>query len=121
MALPSPVLYSPLKHTPILQQLAQIHADCILTDDTLATFLPNPEDGSMDVHGKMLVYWAQHGDQVAAGMRDIVLQFTDASERELAGYVSLSYAAASETGPFQSSVEKLRSVRSIGGKASRRG
>jgi GNAT superfamily N-acetyltransferase len=104
MALPAAVLYDSSKHAGIIAQLAQIHADCVTTDGTLATFLPDSE-GRMSLP-KLEEYWKSRVAQVQDGSRDIILQFADDNEDELMGYVSL-WMPPSETGPFRSEVEKL--------------
>ncbi|KAK5137146.1 hypothetical protein LTR08_000651 [Meristemomyces frigidus] len=104
MTLPPPVVYDPDKHKPILHQITQIHADCVLQDGMLANFLPDKK-GRMD-HDKLLNYWLNRSAQVESGSRDIILQFTDASETELAGVVSLDMPE-SESDPFRGLVEKL--------------
>ena len=106
-SLPPPVLFDPKQHSSdeIFQALAQIHADCVLQDGTLATFLPR--NGVMDM-ARLEAYWRQRAEQVVQGQREIILQFanTDDGKIELAGYVSLSMSS-SETGPFRGEVEKL--------------
>ncbi|KAK3068599.1 hypothetical protein LTR53_013704 [Teratosphaeriaceae sp. CCFEE 6253] len=104
MALPTPILYIPSKHEPTLDQVAKIHADCVLQDGTLATFLPD-EQGQMS-HGKILNYWRRYHEEVEVGSRFIILQFLDDSEEQLMGYASLDMPP-SETGPFRGSVQKL--------------
>jgi ribosomal protein S18 acetylase RimI-like enzyme len=104
MALPAAVLFDPSKHTHITPQLAQIHVDCVTIDGTLATFLPDNK-GQMSLP-KIEEYWQSRISQVSAGSRDIILQFSDDSEDELVGYVSL-WMPPSETGPFRGAVEKL--------------
>jgi len=104
MSLPSPTLYDPNKHKALLDKVAAIHVQCITQDGTLVTFLPD-KDGTVD-HQKVLDYWTKYSDQVAAGARTIVLQFTDDSEAEVMGYVSLDMPF-SETGPFRGEVQKL--------------
>ncbi|KAK3068135.1 hypothetical protein LTR53_014525 [Teratosphaeriaceae sp. CCFEE 6253] len=104
MALPTPILYIPSKHEPILDQVAKIHADCVLQDGTLATFLPD-DKGQMS-HRKILDYWRRYHEEVEIGSRVIILQFLDDSEEQLMGYASLDMPP-SETGPFRGSVQKL--------------
>lgn len=105
MSLPLPTLYDGSKHENILPQLAQIHADCVLTDGTMASFLPN-KDREMDM-AKLLAFYQNRASQVDADTRAFALQFTDDNEMELAGFVSLSWAGASQTGPFRSEVGTL--------------
>ena len=104
MALPAPIIYDPDKHKPILHQVADIMGDCVTTDGTLATFLPDSK-GRMS-HDKILNWWLGRSESVEKGHRDIILQFTDDSETDLMGYVCL-YMPPTETGPFRSEVEKL--------------
>lgn len=108
--LPAPILYDPLIHAAsILPQIATIHAECILRSGTLASLHPsrNPDTGELAFDpAKVLAYWQPRHDQVLAGQREIILQFTDSTETELAGVVSL-HLPTSETGPFRADVEKL--------------
>lgn len=98
------MFYDPDRHKPLLHQIAQIHAECVLQSNTVATFLPDKK-GRMD-HDKMVNFWLANSEQVEKGTRAIVLQFTDESEAELAGYVSL-YMKPSETRPTRGNVEKM--------------
>ena len=111
MSLPTPRLYNPTSDTPLLFQLAQIHADCITTDHQLAAFLP-PLD-----HKRMVDYWTKISQRVEQGEVEIILQMAseevqsggDAvgeASAEVAGYVCLMKPWA-ETGPFRGIVEKL--------------
>jgi hypothetical protein len=79
MAFPPPVFYDRSRHQHILPQVAQIHADCVLHDNQLATFLPDKE-GRMD-HAKLLSYWEKKTADIASGLRFFVVQFTDDMER----------------------------------------
>ncbi|KAI7322448.1 hypothetical protein KC315_g8819 [Hortaea werneckii] len=104
MELPPPVLFEPSQHQAIVDQLATIHRDCVLQDGTLATFIPD-EQGNLDI-SKVIKYWSDRSEQVAKGAREIILQFTDSTQSELAGFVSLDMPS-SETGPFRGMVEKM--------------
>ncbi|KAK4545128.1 hypothetical protein LTR36_003679 [Oleoguttula mirabilis] len=104
MSLPPPTLYDPAKHKSLLPQIAQIQADCILQDNTLATFHPD-KYGRMDMQ-RVLHYWLANSKQVEQGTRAIILQFADDNKEELAGYVSV-YMKVSETRPFLGVVEKM--------------
>jgi len=55
---------------------------------------------------KLLDYWLEREEQVQKGSSFIVLQLTDNTETELAGYVSLAMLWT-ETGPFRGFVEKF--------------
>ena len=104
MSLPAPVLYDAVKHQYLLQQIAQIHADCVLNDGTVVTFHPD-ETGQMDIPA-IVKYWEARSTQVTAGTREIIMQFADDSEEELIGYVSLD-TPVTQTGAFRGAVEKL--------------
>lgn len=99
MSLPRPRLYDPKKDKPLLDQVVQIHADCISHDKQLATFL------DLD-HGPMLAYWTDIHSDVEEDRTAMFLHFSDDSETELAGYVCL-LMPVSQTGPFRSEVAKL--------------
>ncbi|KAK3650035.1 hypothetical protein LTR56_006622 [Elasticomyces elasticus] len=103
--LPPPVVYDPSQHQPVLHQMTQMHADCVIQDGTLATFLPDVSTGEMDIP-KILKHWQSLSTEVERGSRVIILQFIDEAESELMGFVSLSMPF-SETGPFRGGVEKL--------------
>jgi ribosomal protein S18 acetylase RimI-like enzyme len=99
--LPPPQLYNPMTHQPLLPSIARLHAACITTDHTLATFLPPLS------HDKILASWKEWSLQVEAGARIIVLQLTgDSDSGEVAGVVSL-YMPDTETGPHRSEVGRL--------------
>ena len=100
MTLPTPRLYHPISDHNLLPQLAQIHAACIKHDNQLATFLPPLS------HLRMLDYWREVSSDVEKGRTVIILQFTDAEEGEVAGYVCLMMPVT-ETGPFRGEVNKL--------------
>lgn len=104
MDLPPPVRFQPSQHQAIVDQLATIHRDCILQDGTLATFLPD-EQGNLDIT-KIIKYWSDRSEQVTKGAREIIVQFTDPTQSEVAGFVSLDMPF-SETGPFRGMVEKM--------------
>ncbi|KAI7541396.1 hypothetical protein KC331_g8599 [Hortaea werneckii] len=104
MDLPPPVLFEPSRHQAIVDQLATIHRDCILQDGTLATFLPD-NNGNLDV-SKIIKYWSDRSEQVTKGAREIIVQFTDPTQSEVAGFVSLDMPF-SETGSFRGMVEKM--------------
>ncbi|GAB1735284.1 hypothetical protein NU219Hw_g2925t1 [Hortaea werneckii] len=104
MDLPPPVRFEPSRHQAIVDQLAEIHRDCILQDGTLATFLPD-YNGNLDIT-KIIKYWSERSEQVANGAREIIVQFTDTTQSEVAGFVSLDMPF-SETGPFRGMVEKM--------------
>lgn len=97
---PTPVLFSPAKHSHLLPSIVKIHRDCVKQDGLLATII------DVDHPTKLLDYWNALIPEVEKETREILLQFTDDSEKELAGVVSL-YMPNSETGPFRSFVEKL--------------
>ena len=104
MALPPARLFDPVKDKHLIPQLAQIHADCIMSDHTIANFLP-PLD-----HTKLINYWLTRSSHIEEGEREIIIQATpDATIRgkeDLMGYVSL-HMPPSETGPFRGRIEKL--------------
>lgn len=100
-ALPPPHLYNPLTHQHLLPSIARLHAACITTDHTLATFLPPLS------HDKILASWKEWSSQVEAGTRVIIVQLQgDADSSEVAGVVSL-YMPETETGPHRSEVGRL--------------
>lgn len=107
MTLPPPVLFDPAQHQDLIPAIAQIHADCVLIDGTLATYLPDPATGRMDM-AALQDFWRANVRQVEAGDRVIALQFAAGEDggEELAGYVSLYFPFA-QSGPFRSLVEKL--------------
>ena len=104
MALPPARLFDPAKDQQLIHQLAQIYADCIITDHTTANFLPPLEQS------KLVNYWLSKSAQVEQGEREIIMQTAPRksvnAEEELLGYVSL-YMPPSETGPFRGRIEKL--------------
>lgn len=104
MELPLPVRFEPFRHQAIVDQLAAIHRDCIFQDGTLATFLPD-EQGRLDI-AKIIQFWSERSNQVSRGAREIIVQFTDTTQSEVAGFVSLDMPF-SETGPFRGMVEKM--------------
>lgn len=128
------VVYDPAAHSSqlpaLLPALVAIHIDCILTDNTIATFT-TPIDAAKKA--RMLAWWGDKADEVRKGTREIVLAFaaptpgtapstSSASQRaadspaaaipgvgagkQLAGYVMLA-KPVTETGPFRGPVEKL--------------
>lgn len=97
--LPPPRLYNPCTDLPLLSSIARLHAACITTDNTLATFLPPLS------HEKILASWTVWSDQVVAGSRVIVLQLTG-EEGVVAGVVSL-FMPETETGRHRSEVGRL--------------
>lgn len=108
MALLPPILYDPRLHHHLLPQLAQIHADCVLQDGTLATFLPDPETKRLDLE-KLTEYWNSYSSQVEAGTRAIVLQVSppdQQGDQDVAGVVTL-WMPETETGPFRAEIHKL--------------
>lgn len=96
--LPAPRIYNPSTDAPFLHDIARLHAACITTDHTLATFLPPLS------HDKILASWTAWSEQVAAGNRVIILQLTE--EDVLAGVVSL-FMPETETGKHRSEVGRL--------------
>jgi GNAT superfamily N-acetyltransferase len=107
--LPAPMLFDPKVHQDLIPSLVQIHVDCVVHDGTLATFLPDPTTGQMDMEA-LKAFWRQMGAEVTSGQREIVLQFANKNVNEdgleLAGFASL-YMPFSQTGAFRSVVEKL--------------
>ena len=99
MPLPQPRLYDPTKDKHRLDQIVQIHADCITHDKQLATFL------NLD-HDRMLAYWTSLHSDVENDRTALFLQFSDESESVVAGYVCLMMPVT-ETGPFRGEVNKL--------------
>ncbi|KAK2025499.1 acetyltransferase [Colletotrichum zoysiae] len=102
----TPYTFSPADHGHLIPYLAALHAACISTDRTLATFLPPLS------HEKLLGWWKDRISEVTAGTR-IMLILLDESEpgskpkgTELMGVVML-LMPFSETGPFRGYVEKL--------------
>lgn len=100
-------------HLGLLPAIVSIHAACITTDFTLATFLP-PLD-----HSVMLKWWEDRVAECASGRRCIVVQLVERSKGEppnfaaaspvgpdVAGVVSLAMPYT-QTGPFRGLVEKL--------------
>ncbi|KAK2007765.1 acetyltransferase [Colletotrichum eremochloae] len=99
-------IFSPADHGHLIPYLAALHAACISSDRTLATFLPPLS------HEKLLGWWKDRIAEVTAGTR-IMLILLDESEpgskpkgTELMGVVML-LMPYSETGPFRGFVEKL--------------
>jgi GNAT superfamily N-acetyltransferase len=114
----------------ILSGMVHLHASCVLTDGTLATFLP-PFD-----HDKLLEWWKGQFAQTLEGLRHIIFHISRVSDRssgidvkapwqvegrswptiqvtgnskddlEVSGVVML-YTPFSETGPFRAEVHKL--------------
>lgn len=113
----------------ILSGIVHIHAQCILHDGTLVTYLPPLS------YPKMLAYWRARLDEVSRKSRHIIVNLQPVSSRtaavsiplfaadvdpspatptisisgteyEVAGVVSL-YEPESETGPFRGELEKL--------------
>jgi GNAT superfamily N-acetyltransferase len=107
--LPDPILFDPELHQDLIPIIAQIHADCVTHDGTLATFLPDATTGQMNMNA-LEAFWRKMAAEVTSGQREIVMQFAhktiEEDSLELAGYASL-YMPFSETGPFRSIVEKL--------------
>jgi GNAT superfamily N-acetyltransferase len=107
--LPAPMLFDAGLHAGLIPSIAQIHADCVICDGTLATFLPDPTTGQMNMEA-LEAFWRKTAAEAASDQREIVLQFAyktnDGDELELAGYASL-FMPFAETGPFRSHVEKL--------------
>jgi GNAT superfamily N-acetyltransferase len=99
--LPPPHIYNPSTSSHLLPFIARLHAACITTDHTLATFLPPLS------HDKILASWNEWSSQVEAGTRVIVVQLTgDADPSEVAGVASL-YMPETETGRHRSEVGRL--------------
>ncbi|KAG9522831.1 acyl-CoA N-acyltransferase, partial [Aureobasidium melanogenum] len=109
MALPSVIIFDPVKHDNLIPAFAFIHEDCIETDSTLATFHPpfqHADPGTPDI--RVLEYWKNNVAKVTEGTKIIFMQMvvSGSGQEELAGYVALG-SQATETGPFRGSVEKL--------------
>ncbi len=100
MPLPLPRLYNPAHDSPLLPQLASIHAACITHDSQLATFLPPLS------HPRILAYWTALAADIPNGSTEVFLQFVNETENEVAGYVCLMMPNT-ETGPFRGEVNKL--------------
>jgi ribosomal protein S18 acetylase RimI-like enzyme len=105
--LPLPQIYSPQTSTQLLPSIARLHATCIETDHTLATFLPPLS------HDKILASWKEWSSQVEAGTRVIVVQLTGGDDPDskgekqaLAGVASL-YMPETETGRHRSEIGRL--------------
>jgi GNAT superfamily N-acetyltransferase len=98
--LPAPHLYDPMTHQYLLPSIARLHATCITTDHTLATFLPPLS------HDKILASWGEWSSQVEAGTRVIVVQLTGDDDEEVAGVASL-YMPETETGRHRCEVGRL--------------
>nr|POE65355.1 acetyltransferase [Quercus suber] len=111
MAFSAPFVYDPVYHHHLLRQIVQIHADCIINDGTLATFLPDPETKQLDLQ-KLIRHWEDVDGEVKAGKRVIIVQLFHPAQRgkdveeEVAGVVIL-YMPETETGAFRSEVHKL--------------
>lgn len=102
MALQPARVLDPEKDVVFVPQFAQIHHDCIITDHTMASFLP-------PLHlPNIVAYWNDWLEECKTGSRAIVFQtWTDSSgEGEVVGVVSL-HMPYSGTGPFRSHVHKL--------------
>lgn len=97
---PEPILYSAKHHVHLIPAIAKIHRDCVHHDGLIASII------DVDHPTKLTDYWAERSKEAEAGAREIVLQFADSDQKELAGVVSL-LTPESETGPFRSFVEKL--------------
>jgi GNAT superfamily N-acetyltransferase len=99
-----PHIYSPQTSTNLIPSIARLHATCITTDHTLATFLPPLS------HDKILASWREWSSQVEAGTRVIVVQLTGGddpdSKEEVAGVASL-YMPETETGAHRCEVGRL--------------
>jgi GNAT superfamily N-acetyltransferase len=99
--LPQPHLYNPSTSHHLLPSIARLHAACITTDHTLATFLPPLS------HDKILASWDEWNAQVEAGTRVIAVQLTsDPDSNEVAGVASL-FMPEIETGRHRSEVGRL--------------
>lgn len=92
------ITYNPTHHAHLLPQIATLHALCITTDNTLATFLPPLS------HSKILASWTAWSAQVESGHRVILLQL--AEDEVLAGVVSLN-CPETETGSHRGEVGRL--------------
>lgn len=66
--LPPPRLFNPHADKHLLTQLAQIHADCIIHDKQLATFLPPLS------HVRMVDYWRELSRDVEKGRTAVIIQ-----------------------------------------------
>ncbi|KAF7197349.1 Acetyltransferase [Pseudocercospora fuligena] len=102
-SLPCPSLYNPSTQSHLIPQMSSLHAACIIHDGMPATIL-NPIGSENEA--KMTRYWNEKHQQAIDGTRLIVLQFSDDTEKTLAGIVML-HMPWTETGPFRSEVEKL--------------
>lgn len=91
-----PRLFVSDKDERLLDQMRQIHADCILQDGQLATFLP-----PLNRH-RMRQYWKDKCEQVQRGEIAIIIQLEATTDEDprIAGYVCLGMPFA-ETGPFR--------------------
>ena len=101
--LEDPIVYSPDVHSHLLPAMANIHAACITTDNTLATFLPPLS------HKKILTSWQEWSSEIESGHRVIFLQMAgiaNEGEKTLAGVVSL-YFPETETGSQRGQVGRL--------------
>lgn len=107
MSLPRPRLYNPSSDSHLLPQLAQIHADCIIHDAQLATFLPPLDLSTMTTYWQTLARSAGVTPTLDGGDGyEICLQMAPGGEEVVAGYVVLSMAWT-QTGPFRGEVLKL--------------
>ncbi|KAJ9624083.1 hypothetical protein H2203_005531 [Taxawa tesnikishii (nom. ined.)] len=102
-SLPPPAFYDPTVHTHLLPSFAALQITCILTDHTIATFLP-PFSSLADE--RVISWWHSRSAQVSNGTRVICMQLTP--DGVLAGYVMLNLTGKGyETGPHRGEVEKL--------------
>ncbi|RMY47915.1 hypothetical protein D0865_08396 [Hortaea werneckii] len=98
MDLPPPVLFEPSRHQAMVDQLAAIHRR------NTGNLLTRRERNSG--HNQNNQKWSERSEQVTKGAREIIVQFTDPTQSEVAGFVSLDMPF-SETGPFRGMVEKM--------------
>ena len=99
-----PILFVPTLHSHFIPSFVAIHTACVMTDHTIATFLPPL---SANVLGD---WYHDRATEVSEGTRLIVMQLGKQDDPmgadELAGFVMLDMKAT-ETGPFRAWVEKL--------------
>ena len=104
-----PTLFNPNipEHMAFLSDFAGIHAACIETDFTIASFLPPLDLPSI------LQYWQDRVTEVSKDMQDIVFVMAQhaaingaLAREEVAGFCVLS-CRSEQTGPFRGDVEKL--------------
>lgn len=90
------LVYNAAEHAYLLPSFAQVHADCITIDGTIATFLP-----PLDLK-EMFLWWIK---QTQTPSRITIMTLNEAKD-ECTGVVMLDMPRT-QTGPFRGIVQKL--------------